>query len=143
MAMGALGDIIDVIFSPNLLHDYAILYRSVYFQGRYGSGKTALAVWLAVRLAEKYRYRIISNIEIKHPAVITNPSPPRSGGIKGYFKWWVDSRVFGLYNSTHGGVGLTTERIISALIDSLSGTHAALGKGPLTPLVEVLDELDS
>jgi zona occludens toxin (predicted ATPase) len=227
MAMGALGDIIDVILSPNLLHDYAILYRSVYFQGRYGSGKTALAVWLAVRLAEKYRYRIISNIEIKHPAVITSPSPgdfehavilldeaadvldayefkseliryfkylrhrdliillpsvdevhkrlrklivervfnmeqivglplwiyqwwrgpktspPRSGGIKGYFKWWVDSRVFGLYNSTHGGVGLTTERIISALIDSLSGTHAALGKGPLTPLVEVLDELDS
>jgi len=223
--MGALGEIIDAIFSPNMLEEYTLLYRSVYFQGRYGSGKTALAVYLAVRLAEKYGYKIISNIEIKHPSVITTPRPsdfehsvvlldeagdvldayefkseliryfkylrhrdlvillpsvdevhkrlrklivervfnleavsgipiwfyqwwrgpkvtPPRQGIRGYYRWWVQPWVFRLYNSTHGGVGLTTERIVQALVESLAGTHATLGKGPLTTLADTdLEEL--
>lgn len=209
-----------------LLLEYCILYRSTFIYGRPGSGKTALAVWLAKQLHLRYGYRVISNIYLRF-GCIRNPDPedfyhavvlldeaadvldayefkseliryfkylrhrdlilllpsvdevhkrlrklvverifnveavlglpiwvyqwwrgpktiPPKKGIKGFFFWWVDEEVLGDYNSVHGGVDLSTEHIIASLARSLAGTHATLGKGPLTTITELeIEELFS
>lgn len=48
----------------DLIH-YATTFRTVWFGGRYGGGKTSLAVWLALGLVEqRYASTIISNLPL-------------------------------------------------------------------------------
>lgn len=196
--------------------EYVRLWRSVWYSGFYGQGKTSLAVYTALELARRKGYRIISNIPLwperagYDVRVITDPDPsdfrsavllideaadvfdayqfrsrliryikylrhrdlilllpsvdevhkrlrklcvqrvlnleafiglpvwvyrwwrgpslvsPAKRGITGLFAWWVDEEVLNVYNSAHAGVGLSTDRILSSLAESLAQTHAAL-----------------
>jgi hypothetical protein len=56
-----------------LFMEYVRLYRSIWFSGRLGGGKTSLAVYVAKQLANE-GYKIISNIHIDGAIRIPDPS---------------------------------------------------------------------
>jgi hypothetical protein len=60
-----------------LFMEYVKLYRSIWFSGRLGGGKTSLAVYVAKQLA-KEGYRIISNIHVE--GAIRTPEPADFSG---------------------------------------------------------------
>ena len=45
-------------------------FRVVWIRGRYGGGKTSLAVWLTMELLKRrYARHVVSNIELTHPSL--------------------------------------------------------------------------
>jgi hypothetical protein len=56
-----------------LFMEYVKLYRSVWFSGRLGGGKTSLAVYVA-RMLAKEGYKIISNIPVDGAIRVPDPS---------------------------------------------------------------------
>ncbi|HSH04376.1 MAG TPA: hypothetical protein VLL52_17835 [Anaerolineae bacterium] len=49
-------------------------FRSVYYDGRYGGGKTLLATATALNLAKNFGYSIYSNIPVHHDNVVDVPT---------------------------------------------------------------------
>lgn len=61
-----------MLIAGDLFLEYVRLYRSVWFAGRLGGGKTSLAVYVAYQLARE-GYKIISNIHVQGAIRVPEP----------------------------------------------------------------------